>query len=38
MVTPKKKMGYFPCGGITNVSSVNSELKVNELFSILEEK
>lgn len=28
-------MGYFPCGGIRNVSSVNSELRQNDLFSIL---
>lgn len=28
-------MGYFPRGGIRNVSSVNSELRSNDLFSIL---
>lgn len=28
-------MGYFPCGGIRNVSSVNSELRPNDLFSIV---
>lgn len=28
-------MGCFPRGGITNVSSVSSGLKANELFSIL---
>lgn len=35
MVTPRKKMGYFPRGGIRNVSSVNSELRPNDRFSIL---